>query len=168
MPYLLDHDAAGKVSGRGPRELTLGGNLRLNSGWGWVLNKRLSVFFVGLMVASTAVVLAQKPGASALGKWKGESLCTVKPSACHDEVVVYEFTASTEKKGMLSWKADKIVNGEQQNMGTLDCTFASGTQTVTCNIPRGVWELQVNGDTMTGTLKLSDGTLFRKVSVKRM
>lgn len=133
------------------------------------MNKLVSFLAAGLTIASSALVLAQKPTASVLGKWKGESLCTVKPSACHDEVVVYEITAPAEKKGVLVWKADKIVNGEQQNMGSLDCTIASSGQAIACEIPgKGVWTFQLNGDTMTGTLKLTDGTLFRKVSVKRM
>jgi hypothetical protein len=130
------------------------------------MHRVLTIAAAALLVGVAA--LAQKTSPSALGKWKGESLCTVKPSACHDETVVYEITAPPEKKGGLVWKADKIVNGEQQNMGTLDCT-APYPHSVTCDIPgKGVWTLQVQGDSMTGTLKLSDGTLFRKVSVHRM
>ncbi len=121
------------------------------------------------IVAASTLVLAQNTNSSPVGKWRGESLCTVKPSACHDETVVYEITApDANKKDLLVWKADKIVNGEQQNMGTLDCTYASDTHTVTCDMPgKGVWSLTINGYTMTGTLKLSDGTLFRKVTAKR-
>jgi hypothetical protein len=118
----------------------------------------------GMMICAALFAAAQKSNAPVLGTWKGESLCTVKPSACHDETVVYEI--SPGKNGGVVWKADKIVNGEQQNMGSLDCTFAASV--LTCDMPgKGVWSLTVRGDTMTGTLKLSDGTLFRKVSVKR-
>src|SRR5690242_4946094 len=88
-------------------------------------------FFLG----ATQAIFAQKENAAVLGQWKGESLCTVKPSACHDEVVVYEITATAEKKGTLIWKADKIVNGEQQNMGTLDCTYDPGSKMMTCDMP---------------------------------
>lgn len=92
----------------------------------------------------------------------------VQPSACHDESVVYDISSSAQKKGVLVWKADKIVNGEQQNMGTLECTYASSTHVVTCDMPdKGTWKLQVSGDEMKGTLTLTDGTLFRKVDVKR-
>ena len=122
-----------------------------------------------LLVMSSGLCAAQQTtNAIALGKWKGESLCTVKPSACHDEIVVYEFTAPVGPKDHLVWKADKIVDGKQVNMGSLDCTFDSDKHTVTCDMPgRGTWSLTINGDNMTGTLKLSDGTLFRKVSAKR-
>ena len=124
---------------------------------------------VGLLLASATISAAQTSQETPIGRWKGESLCTVKPSPCHDETVVYEFAASPEKQDALVWKADKIVNGEQQNMGTLDCSFSTSTRTVTCDMPgKGVWKLTVQGNSMAGTLKLADGTLFRTVSVKRM
>jgi hypothetical protein len=133
------------------------------------MKRLVTLTIAGLLLAGAGTpAFTQKTSSSVLGKWKGESLCTVKPSACHDESVVYEITASAEKKGMLVWKADKIVNGEQQNMGMLDCS-APDAHTMTCDMSgRGVWAFQGQGDGMTGTLKLSDGTLFRKVSVKRM
>ncbi len=122
---------------------------------------------ISLLVAANTAT-AQKTNAIMLGKWKGESLCTVKPSACHDETVVYEITAPAGPKDHLVWKADKIVDGKQVNMGSLDCKYASESHTMTCDLPgRGVWSLTVDGDVMTGTLKLSDGTVFRKVSAKR-
>lgn len=122
---------------------------------------------ISLLVAANTAT-AQKTNAIVLGKWKGESLCMVKPSACHDETVVYEITAPTGSKDHLVWKADKIVDGKQVNMGSLDCKYAHESHTITCDMPgRGVWSLTVDGDVMTGTLKLSDGTVFRKVSAKR-
>jgi hypothetical protein len=120
---------------------------------------------ISLLVAAN-IAGAQMTNATLLGKWKGESLCTVKPSACHDETVVYEITAVAGSKDRLVWNADKIVDGKPVNMGSLECTYQS--RTVTCDIPgRGVWSFTLDGDLMTGTLKLSDGTLFRKVSAKR-
>ncbi len=123
-----------------------------------------------LLLGAAVLAFSQKESASPLGKWKGESLCTVKPSACHDEIVVYDITAPADsRKDILVWKADKIVDGKQQNMGSLVCEYIAEKDSFTCLIPdKGTWAFQVNGDTMTGTLKLTDGTLFRKVSVKRM
>lgn len=104
-----------------------------------------------------------------LGTWKGTSLCTLRPSACHNEVVVYTITRSPDKKGGILWKADKIVNGVQENMGTLTCEYAPESHTLTCDMPeKGVWKLRVDGDAMKGTLLLPDGRLFRKVDVKRV
>ena len=121
-----------------------------------------------LSILAATSALAQKSSLESLGKWKGESLCTVKPSACHDETVVYEFTRVRDNEKQLVWKADKIVNGEQQNMGSLPCAAPTPT-TVSCDMPgRGVWELQVKGDVMTGVLRLTAGTVFRNVTAKRM
>jgi hypothetical protein len=122
---------------------------------------------VTLLSLGTLASFAQKTNAI-LGKWKGESLCTVKPSPCHDEIVVYEITAPAGKNGMFVWKADKIVNGVQENMGSLDCSYAADTRVLTCDLPnKAVWSLTVQGDSMTGTLRQADGTLYRKVSAKR-
>src|SRR6185295_16812892 len=56
--------------------------------------------------------------AAPMGVWRGASTCTdrVAAPACHDEVVVYEFTAGA-KAGTVHWKADKIVDGQRQPMG---------------------------------------------------
>ena len=123
---------------------------------------------ISLLVAINAAT-AQKTNAGVLGKWKGESLCMVKPSACHDETVVYEITAPSGAKDKLVMNADKIVEGKPVNMGSLDCKYADAPYSITCDVPgRGVWSFTVEGDVMTGMLKLSDGTVFRKVSTKRV
>lgn len=125
------------------------------------------ITIAGLILASAMIAQEAPRDETAIGRWEGSSLCTVKPSPCHDENVVYDISGSAEHKGMLVWKADKIVNGVQENMGTLDCRYSK--QTLTCELPnKAVWELTVRGDSMTGTLKLADGSLFRKVSVKRV
>lgn len=121
----------------------------------------------GCCAAMAIAAVAQEAKSPVVGTWKGESLCTVKPSACHDEVVVYEINPSANKKEQFTVKADKVVDGKRQWMGDLNCTYGASARTLTCEIPRGVWSFTVQGDAMTGTLKLSDGTLFRKVSAKR-
>lgn len=122
-----------------------------------------------LIVGPGTLAAAQSAGdvSAALGEWRGESLCLVKPSPCHDEVVVYHI-AKAEKPGAVSIQADKIVNGEAQNMGTLDCQYASGKRVLTCAIPRGVFRFTISGDKMQGTLTTSDNVLFRRISVKKV
>jgi len=122
---------------------------------------------LAVVLATVTLGAAQQPKGTVLGTWKGESLCTVKPSACHDEVVLYEIKPSSENKDHLVLRGDKIVKGKRQMMGDLDCTYADSTGTLTCPISTGVWSFQVKGDTMLGTLKHTDGTLFRKASARR-
>ncbi len=119
------------------------------------------------MFALVASILLSTTSSQAgiTGTWKGESVCMVRPSACHDETVIYDIT---EAQGKLQWKASKIVDGEEQWMGTLECDYQPSKQLAVCEIPKGgQWRLHAEGDSMTGTLNLPDGTLYRKVTVKR-
>ena len=100
------------------------------------------------------------------GEWTGESICTVKNSPCHDEKVVYTI-GEPDNAGNLKMQADKIVNGQGEDMGTLDCNFKVASSTVSCLMKNGLWEFKVTAGSMIGTLKLTDGTLFRNFSVKK-
>jgi hypothetical protein len=100
------------------------------------------------------------------GNWEGESLCTVPNSPCHNEHVIYHVSQDKGVPGHYTIAADKVVNGEQEWMGDLHCVYEQAKANLRCVKP-GVWEFAVNGDVMTGTLKLDDGTLYRKVSVKK-
>jgi hypothetical protein len=62
----------------------------------------------------------------------------VRPSACHDEIVVYRITP-TKTSDSLALDARKIVRGEEQEMGVLGCRLAQASGQLTCIIPRGVW-----------------------------
>ena len=103
------------------------------------------------------------PAADVLGTWEGESKCTVQPSACHDEHVIYEVTRGADKK--LSMSADKVVNGERQNMGDLSCVYSRPT--LRCDMPNGTWSFDAKEGKLTGTLTLPDGKLFRRVNASR-
>ena len=100
------------------------------------------------------------------GNWKGESICMIKDSPCHDEHVIYTIT-EPDKAGKLQIQADKVVNGQRENLGTLDCQFDAKAATITCPMKNGEWSFDVKGDTMTGTLTLPDGRLFRRINVKK-
>ena len=64
------------------------------------------------------------------GIWKGTSLCQVKPSACHDENVVYHI--SKKSANVYTIQANKIVNGAEVDMGTFDSVvYNEAKQTLT-------------------------------------
>lgn len=67
---------------------------------------------------------ADHPASELLGEWQGTSVCTdrVVAPACKDEIVVYNFTEGTQP-GTVHWQADKVVNGERQNMGEFDLSY---------------------------------------------
>lgn len=101
------------------------------------------------------------------GAWEGTSLCTVPSSPCHDEHVIYHIKAAEDKDPKkFTIDANKIVNGSEESMGLLDCTFTAEKSELYCDTV-GEWRFKVNQDTMAGTLTLKNGTLYRKVSLKR-
>ena len=100
------------------------------------------------------------------GDWTGTSLCTDLKAlpACHDETVVYHFTNIAENKVHVA--ADKIVDGKPVNMGEFDMDVAGNR--LTSRQGRALWDFTVDGDSITGTLKLLPGNeLVRKIEVKR-
>ncbi len=100
------------------------------------------------------------------GSWSGESICTIRDSPCHDEQVIYHIS-EPDSAGKLNIQADKVVNGQPEEMGTLNCIYDKPASQITCQMGNGKWEFTVTGNTMKGTLKLPDGRLFRNVSVKK-
>ncbi|MFL5508068.1 MAG: hypothetical protein ACJ79J_00605 [Gemmatimonadaceae bacterium] len=99
-----------------------------------------------------------------IGVWRGTSTCTKRPSACHDEIVVYRITRTTADS--LSMDARKIVNGQEEEMGVIACDPTSGPR-ITCRMPNGTWHFTVRGDSLVGDLRLPDDSQFRDVRTVR-
>ena len=101
------------------------------------------------------------------GVWKGTSLCQVKNSPCHDEIVVYHISkGSTDKSYEVI--ANKIVNGKEENMGTIPFTYDDKQKIfISADSARNArWEFKITGNTMKGTL-MYKGDLYRIVDVKK-
>ena len=103
---------------------------------------------------------------SAVGVWRGTSLCLVRPSPCHDEVVVYRITR-LKASDSLSLDARKIVNAREEEMGVLACALGVRGSSITCRMRNGVWHFIVRGDSLVGELRLPDSTKFRDVRTAR-
>ena len=124
---------------------------------------------LGAALAPAAVAqspVRPTPSAGAVGVWRGESICLVRPSACNDESVVYRITAM-KATDSLSLDARKIVRGEEQDMGTLSCRLQPADSEITCVLPQGVWHFRVRSDSLTGELRLADDTRYRVVRASR-
>src|SRR5262245_61987695 len=100
---------------------------------------------------------AQNSDAAVIGTWEGESKCTVPDSPCHDEHVIYEI-ARDKEPGVLKIDAYKVVNGEKQFMGALQCKYNSEKSNLSCaggNPQRkSDWQFTVAKDAMQGSLFL--------------
>ena len=100
------------------------------------------------------------------GNWQGELICTIKDSPCHNEHVIYR-VEEPDSAGKLKIQMDKVVDGKPKLMGTVNCVFDKAASAVTCNTQRGVWKFTVAGQKMGGTFVLTDGRLYRKISVTK-
>ena len=108
--------------------------------------------------------------ATITGRWEGDSKCTIQNSPCHDEHVVYEIAADPKAAGHFSMDAYKIVSGERDFMGRLDCRYPAEDGSLRCTgrRPTDVWSFTFSADRMSGTLHVGDERqLFRKVEAAR-
>lgn len=101
------------------------------------------------------------------GVWKGTSLCQVKNSPCHDEVVVYHISKDSTGKSY-EVIANKIVDGKEDYMGTIPFTYDDKQKVFVSvdNVRNAKWEFKITGSTMKGTL-MYKGDLFRIIEVKK-
>jgi hypothetical protein len=135
------------------------------------MTMRIPFTGIALTGAIAHTAIAQSPAqlptsTTPVGTWRGTSVCLVRPSACHDEIVVYRITPM-KAADSLAVDARKIVRGEEQEMGVLGCRLVAPSGQLTCTIPQGVWHFRVRNDSLTGELRLPDSTRFREVRTMR-
>ncbi len=127
---------------------------------------------VAVLGLATGLTVPATDGAAAIvGTWEGESKCTVPNSPCHDEHVVYEIKADPKVTTHYSLEAYKVVSGERDFMGTLDCRYPAENGTLRCigRHPDDIWSFSVAGGSITGTLTVgAEKQLYRKVAVSRI
>lgn len=101
------------------------------------------------------------------GVWKGTSICQVKNSPCHDEIVIYYISKDSAGRSY-KMTANKVVNGKEEDMGTLPFTYDEKQKVFVCvdSARSARWEFKVTGNTMKGTL-MYKGDLYRIVDVKK-
>jgi hypothetical protein len=131
----------------------------------------------GCTTGSTSAPRSHDPPAAAVaafaspaGEWRGTSLCTVKPSACHDETVVYHVSghvSGAADPDSFVLVANKLVDGREEEMGTLSCHLDRDRRTLTCPFDKGTFNYVLDGDHMHGTLDLPDGQRFRQIETER-
>ena len=119
-----------------------------------------------LLILLLCAIVGAQSQPSVAGTWEGTSLCTVPNSPCHDEHVVYHIKQDAKDATRFTIDADKIVNGEEEFMGALNCVFTPAKKELYCDTA-GDWRFNVTDNKMVGTLPLKNGTLYRKVAVTK-
>lgn len=124
------------------------------------------ILLFAIAIATPSLSQTSNPDDALVGNWRGDSICAVRNSACVDEKALYH----VKKLGQpdhYSMQADKIVDGAPVNMGTTDCVFAPEKRTLTCELPKGVIHLTLNGARLEGSMTLTDGTPWRNISLEK-
>ena len=127
---------------------------------GWLL--------VAAPIADAAPTTPNGPSSKLQGEWRGRSLCTTSRPACTDETVVYRITQPVKTAESFRIAAHKIVGGEEQFMGDLDCQFQTLRQLLVCPQGSGTWTFRWDGDALLGDLHTTDEGLFRLIHVRRV
>ena len=103
--------------------------------------------------------------AAVTGVWRGNSNCMVKDSPCHDEVNVYRITKVNGKPNVVTVTGGKIVEGKEIVMGTGEWKYDA--QKHFLDSADGRFHFTIDGDKMEGALTLPDGTVYRRIHLKR-
>ena len=99
-----------------------------------------------------------------VGAWQGTSICQVKNSPCHDEVVVYHISKADSVDRYII-QANKIVNGVEEDMGTLHFDYNAKTNQLVSN-EYGKWTFTINGRKMSGILIVKNET-YRIINIEK-
>jgi hypothetical protein len=131
-------------------------------------NLRTNLIALAAACSLAHVAFAQDPAAKSnpVGVWRGTSACTVRPSSCNDEIVVYRI-ARVNATDSLTIDASKIVNGQEDDMGVIDCRSTGSGAQFRCAIPNGVWHFTIRGDSLVGELRSRDNRKLRDVRTAR-
>ena len=97
-----------------------------------------------------------------VGTWKGTSICQLKNSPCHDEVVVYRITKKSSPN-TYSIDARKVVNGIEEEMGILTFVYVETSHQLTSS-DYGTWTFNVEAARLEGTL-VHRGDLYRIIKL---
>jgi len=123
-----------------------------------------------LMVVALPSILSSaqtRNDSSIIGTWKGESICQIKNSPCNNEIAVYH-VLKTKESNTFHFVMNKLINGKEEEMGTLEYTYDAVAQTLTSidEKRKTVWKFQIKNTAMNGTL-LYKGELYRVIHLKK-
>jgi hypothetical protein len=109
-------------------------------------------------------VVAESP--SFTGVWRGDSVCQIKDSPCHDEASVY-YVFPGSAPNTFQMKMNKIVDGKEETMGTVNCNADSNAGSYVCRLnATSTWTWRLNKGSLDGEMQYR-GQLYRKIHLVR-
>jgi hypothetical protein len=129
-------------------------------------------FLAYLALMSIGLSASPQTPSQILGTWRGNSVCTVSNSPCHDEVNIYRFSEISGKPSSFSCTASKIVDGKEIVMGSSDWTYDSAKHLLQTTTPNPSIRLTLSttasaAETLDGALTLPDGTIYRRIHLTK-
>jgi hypothetical protein len=127
---------------------------------------------IWLLTFSGFVFNSRQPQATdpIIGTWKGTSICQVKDSPCHDEIAICHAIKIPGQK-IYKFQMNKIVNGQEVEMGPLNFIYNESKQTLMAESPgargRGTWNFKITGKTIHGTLTIGNDVLYRVINLQK-
>jgi hypothetical protein len=102
-----------------------------------------------------------------IGTWKGESICQVKDSPCHDEIAAYHISKG-KKPGTYHMILNKVVNGKEEDMGVSDFDWDAAKHTLNYNDSQrgGAWQFTLKDNKLEGTAVFK-GVLYRVIHLTK-
>jgi hypothetical protein len=131
------------------------------------MNTRFVLLLALTFAAFSSAQTAKSDNDALVGDWRGDSTCVVRPSACADEKSLYHISKTGDQPNHFSMQGDKIVDGRPVNMGSAECVYVPDKRALTCELPAGNIHLILREARLEGTMHLSDGTLWRNISLKK-
>ena len=100
------------------------------------------------------------------GVWKGSSICQIKNSPCHDENVVF-YISKANKNNVVEVNGNKIVNGEEVEMGKIQFQYDPETKQITSiSQPNAIWKFERKQNVIAGTL-YSNKALYKIINLTK-
>lgn len=81
--------------------------------------------------------------------------------------MVYDIKSVPGKPQVMFVQADKVVDGKAITMGSGEWEYDAAGKTLMLRSAQRSWRLQLAQDRIEGVLTLADGTVFRKMTLKR-
>jgi hypothetical protein len=131
--------------------------------------KKSGSSFLCLAGLAAWTAFAQKPEdmTRVAGDWRGDSICALATSGCHNEKVIWHIAAVPNKPGLATVRGDRIDSGKTVDMGTLEFHYDADSQALICEGSFGTWRFTVDGRKLEATLTRPDKIVFRRVVLRK-
>ena len=120
-----------------------------------------------LVLAASPWIAFGQDSAQITGIWRGNSVCTVDNSPCHNEANVYRFSEVPGKSNRFSCTASKIVDGKEIVMGSGEWTYDPSRHLLQTVTSSPTIRLTLDHDILDGALIFSNSTMYRRIHLKK-